>query len=71
VQYPGRPDYFTHWGEAFKYAASVIGLPVGEDAYSRPPQGRLPETAKGQIRTALEAAGIAGKAGLVLGTAAV
>ena len=28
--YPGRPDYFTHWGGAFKYAASVLGLPVGD-----------------------------------------
>ncbi len=26
---PGRPDYFTHWGGAFKYAASVLGLPIG------------------------------------------
>jgi 4-hydroxy-tetrahydrodipicolinate synthase len=69
VQYPGRPEYFTHWGEAFKYAASVIGLPVGDFPYSRPPQGRLPEVAKTQIRTALETAGMAGKAGLVLGTA--
>ena len=24
--YPGRPDYFTHWGGAFKYAASLLGL---------------------------------------------
>ena len=42
VQYPGRPDYFTHWGEAFKYAAAVIGLPVGDYPHSRPPQGRAP-----------------------------
>jgi 4-hydroxy-tetrahydrodipicolinate synthase len=26
--YPGRPDYFTHWGGAFKYAAAVLGLPM-------------------------------------------
>ena len=51
VQYPGRSEYFTHWGEAFKYAASVIGLPVGDFPYSRPPQARLPEVAKTQIRT--------------------
>jgi 4-hydroxy-tetrahydrodipicolinate synthase len=70
VQYPGRPEYFTHWGEAFKYAASVIGLPVGDFPHSRPPQAFLPETAKTQIRTTLEAAGMAGKAGLVPGTAA-
>ena len=51
VEYPGRPEYFTHWGEAFKYAASVIGLPVGDYPYSRPPQGLLPEAAKTQLRT--------------------
>jgi len=62
VQYPGRADYFTHWGEAFKYAAAVIGLPVGDFSHSRPPQGLLPDRAKTQIRGALEAAGMAGKA---------
>jgi 4-hydroxy-tetrahydrodipicolinate synthase len=62
VQYPGRADYFTHWGEAFKFAASVIGLPVGDYPFSRPPQGLLPEAAKVQIRSALEAAGMAGQA---------
>jgi 4-hydroxy-tetrahydrodipicolinate synthase len=62
VQYPGRPDYFTHWGEAFKYAASVIGLPVGDYPHSRPPQGVLPEVAKAQISRALHEAGLAGKA---------
>jgi 4-hydroxy-tetrahydrodipicolinate synthase len=62
VQYPGRPDYFTHWGEAFKYAASVIGLPVGDYPYSRPPQGRLPEVAKDQIRKTIEAAKMDGAA---------
>jgi 4-hydroxy-tetrahydrodipicolinate synthase len=62
VQYPGRPEYFTHWGEAFKYAASVIGLPVGDYPHSRPPQGVLPERAKTQISRALHDAGLAGKA---------
>ena len=62
VQYPGRPEYFTHWGEAFKYASSVIGLPIGDYPHSRPPQGILPEVAKTQIRTGLERAGLAGKA---------
>lgn len=57
--YPGRADYFTHWGEAFKYAASVLGLPVGDHPGSRPPQGVLPEEAKVQIREAYEAAGMA------------
>ena len=60
--YPGRPEYFTHWGEAYKLAASVIGLPVGDYPYSRPPQVRLPEAARVQIRTAYEASGMAGKA---------
>jgi 4-hydroxy-tetrahydrodipicolinate synthase len=59
--YPGRPDYFTHWGEAFRYAASVIGLPIGDYPHSRPPQGILPEEARTQIRTALERGGLAGK----------
>lgn len=70
VQYPGRPEYFTHWGEAFKYTASVIGLPVGDFPHSRPPQSLLPETARTQIRATLEAAGLAGKAGLNGRTAA-
>jgi 4-hydroxy-tetrahydrodipicolinate synthase len=70
VQYPGRPDYFTHWGEAFKYAASVIGLPIGDYPFSRPPQGLLPEAAKDQIRTCLQETGLAGAAQGVLGIAA-
>lgn len=52
-RYPGRPDYFTHWGESFRYAASVIGLPMGDYPHSRPPQAVLPEDAKGQIRRGL------------------
>ena len=62
TRYPGRPDYFTHWGEAFKHAAAVIGLPVGDYPYSRPPQAVLPDEARAQIRAGLEAAGLAGKA---------
>jgi 4-hydroxy-tetrahydrodipicolinate synthase len=57
--YPGRAEYFTHWGEAFKYAASVLGLPIGDYPYSRPPQGILPEEAKQQLRKAYENAGMA------------
>ncbi len=56
--YPGRPDYFTHWGEAFKFAASLMGLPVGDHPGSRPPQGVLPEAAKTQIREAYESSGL-------------
>jgi 4-hydroxy-tetrahydrodipicolinate synthase len=59
VSYPGRLGYFTHWGEAFRYAASVLGLPVGDYPHSRAPQGILPEAAKAQIRAAYEKAGMA------------
>jgi 4-hydroxy-tetrahydrodipicolinate synthase len=58
--YPGRPDYFTHWGAAFKYAASVLSLPMGDYAESRPPQAELPEQAKAQIREAYRRFGLIG-----------
>lgn len=57
--YPRRADYFTHWGEAFKYAASMLGLPIGDYPYSRPPQALLPEEAKVQIRKNYESLGLA------------
>ena len=57
--YPGRPGYFSHWGEAFKYAAHVVGLPIGDYPHSRPPQGFLPDEAKRQIREAYESVGMA------------
>jgi 4-hydroxy-tetrahydrodipicolinate synthase len=56
--YPGRPDYFTHWGGAFKYAASVLGLPIGDYPYSRPPQAELPAAAADQIRAAYRRLGL-------------
>nr|WP_090273652.1 dihydrodipicolinate synthase family protein [Mycolicibacterium komanii]CRL66521.1 dihydrodipicolinate synthetase [Mycolicibacterium komanii] len=56
--YPGRPDYFTHWGGAFKYAASVVGLPIGEYPHSRPPQAQLPAEAKAQIDNAYRRFGL-------------
>jgi 4-hydroxy-tetrahydrodipicolinate synthase len=59
TRYPGRPDYFTHWGEAFKYAASVVGLPIGDYPHGRPPQALLPDEAKAQLRHAFEKAGLA------------
>jgi 4-hydroxy-tetrahydrodipicolinate synthase len=59
TQYPGRPDYFTHWGGAFKYAAHVLGLPIGDHPDSRPPQAVLPEEAKAQITDAYRKAGLA------------
>ena len=56
--YPGRPDYFTHWGGAFKYAASVLGLPIGSYPHSRPPQAPLPAAAKDQIDAAYRRFGL-------------
>lgn len=56
--YPGRPDYFTHWAGAFKYAASLLGLPVGDYPHSRPPQAELPEAAKTQIEKAYRNLGL-------------
>ena len=58
TEYPARPGYFTHWAEAFRYAASVMGLPVGDYPHSRPPQAILPDEAKVQIRAAYEEAGL-------------
>jgi 4-hydroxy-tetrahydrodipicolinate synthase len=69
-KHPARPDYFTHWGEAYKLAASVIGLPIGDYPYSRPPQGVLPEAARAQIRSAYEASGMAGKARVAVAASA-
>ncbi|OBA78634.1 dihydrodipicolinate synthase family protein [Mycobacterium sp. 1164966.3] len=56
--YPGRSDYFTHWGGAFKYAASLLGLPIGAYPHSRPPQAELPDEAKVQIRNAYRRLGL-------------
>ncbi len=58
--YPGRPDYFTHWGGAFKYAASVLGLPIGSYPHSRPPQAVLPGDAKARIDAAYQRFGLVG-----------
>ena len=56
--YPGRADYFTHWAGAFKYAASVLGLPIGDYPHSRPPQVILPDAAKVQIERAYSRLGL-------------
>lgn len=56
--YPGRADYFTHWADAFKHAASVLGLPIGDYPHSRPPQALLPDAAKAQIETAYRKLGL-------------
>jgi 4-hydroxy-tetrahydrodipicolinate synthase len=63
TNYPERPGYFTHWGEAFRYAAAVLGLPTGDYPHSRPPQAILPEAAKTRIRTAYEKTGFVKPAG--------
>jgi 4-hydroxy-tetrahydrodipicolinate synthase len=56
--YPGRPDYFTHWGGAFKYAASVLGQPIGDYPHSRPPQAEFPAEGKAQIDAAYRGFGL-------------
>lgn len=56
--YPGRADYFTHWAGAFKFAASHLGLPIGDYPHSRPPQAILPDDAKDRIRRAYDRLGL-------------
>ncbi|MDH6242797.1 dihydrodipicolinate synthase family protein [Mycobacterium sp. OTB74] len=56
--YPGRADYFTHWGGAFKFAAAQLGLPIGDYPNSRPPQAELPDDAKDRIRLAYQRLGL-------------
>jgi 4-hydroxy-tetrahydrodipicolinate synthase len=63
--YPGRPDYFTHWGAAYRWAASLIGLPVGDYPESRPPQAELPQAARDQIKAAYDRYGLRATAGRV------
>ena len=58
--YPGRADYFTHWGGAFKFAAAQVGLPIGDHAESRPPQAVLPEDVKRRIEQAYRRLGLTG-----------
>jgi 4-hydroxy-tetrahydrodipicolinate synthase len=58
TRYPGRSDYFTHWGGAFKYAASLLGLPIGSYPHSRSPQAELPDEAREQIRAAYRRFGL-------------
>ena len=56
---PNRPDYFTHWGEAYRCSAATLGLPMGDYPHSRPPQGILPDQAKVEIRALYESVGFA------------
>jgi 4-hydroxy-tetrahydrodipicolinate synthase len=55
---PARPGYYTHWGSAFKYAACLLGLPVGDYPHSRAPQLKLSDAQKEQIRNAYVASGL-------------
>src|SRR5438067_9001834 len=55
---PERPDYLTHWGSAFKYCAQLLGLPVGDYPYSRPPQLRLTDDQKARIKDAYVRSGL-------------
>ncbi len=60
--YAGRPDYFTHWCGGFKYAASLLGLPIGSYPESRPPQAKLTDQAREQLKTAYTHYGLIGGA---------
>jgi len=55
--HPARPGAFTHWGAAFKFGASLLGLPVGDYPHSRPPQTAFPDDLKEPVRDAYRAAG--------------
>ena len=48
----------THWGSAFKYCAHLNGLPVGDYPHSRPPQLKLTDDQKAQIKAAYVNAGL-------------
>ena len=48
---------YTHWGSAFKAAATELGLPVGTYPRSRPPQPALPDAQKAAIHEVYVAAG--------------
>ncbi len=58
TQLPERPGYWTHWGSAFKYEASLLGLAVGDYPYSRPPQLRLTDEQKASIKDAYVRSGL-------------
>jgi 4-hydroxy-tetrahydrodipicolinate synthase len=58
TQVPERPGYWTHWGSAFKYCAQLLGLPVGDYPYSRPPQLRLTGEQKARIKDAYVRSGL-------------
>ena len=49
---------YTHWGSAFKAAASELGLPVGDYPRSRPPQPQLSDAQRNAVHAAYVAAGL-------------
>ena len=49
---------YTHWGSAFKAAASELGLPVGDYPRSRPPQPPLSKTQRDAVHAAYLDAGL-------------
>ena len=51
---------YTHWGSAFKVAASELGLPVGDYPRSRPPQPPLADAQRVAVHAAYVAAGLVG-----------
>jgi 4-hydroxy-tetrahydrodipicolinate synthase len=55
---PERLGYYTHWGSAFKYCASLLGLPVGDYPYSRTPQIKLSDQQQARIKDAYLRSGL-------------
>jgi 4-hydroxy-tetrahydrodipicolinate synthase len=58
TQLPERPGYWTHFGSAAKYGASLLGLDVGDYPHSRPPQLHLTEEQKERIKSAYVRSGL-------------
>lgn len=58
AQLPLRPEYWTHFGGAFKYCAQLLGLPVGDYPHSRPPQVKLTDDQKARIKQAYVSSGL-------------
>jgi 4-hydroxy-tetrahydrodipicolinate synthase len=58
TQVAERPGYWTHWGSGFKYCAQLLGLPVGDYPHSRPPQLKLTEKQREQIKAIYVASGL-------------
>jgi 4-hydroxy-tetrahydrodipicolinate synthase len=54
--HPARPGVFTHWGAGFKFGASLLGLPTGDEP-ARPPQTAFPDELKPPIVAAYTKSG--------------